>query len=483
MGVFDTIFGATKQVDADGNVELVSGRVSQIPSDRRDIRQSTQVISDVLTQITSTNNKFDAIDTIVTQTPDGKTALNVYVTFTNRGGNFTFYNPSTGRRTKRPETAFRSWCEKIGFNNGSGLDGIMDVLARSAYTRGGFAFEVIVSDDAKEISDIAVVDPATFDTFVWLEAEQRYAIYQRRTDGSRVDLYDGNFVYFPYQPAVGSPVGTLKFEPAIQAMTTYYQHILDATTVLNRIGYPRYHIELDANAILETATYEEKKDFASRQELLENAFDSAQEQLALIGRDSDLLTFNHMKVDTLGGLAGSGIDIRGWLEVDEPLICNSFSLQPILMGRQTTGSYALGTATFKAFVDGVEATAKDLKRANEYIANMWCRVHGFNAVAKFEATPLEWDKLIDKWDAELKKQEYYRRSEEYGYISKDEAANVLHGADKADNTNDEGIYEYLKVSLSTLAAAEATATNTTATQTTEIVETEENADAEETQNT
>lgn len=50
---------------------------------------------------------------------------------------------------------------------------------------------------------------------------------------------------------------------------------------------------------------------------------------------------------------------------------------------------------------------------------------------------------MDKIETKLKKQEFFRRSEEYGYISKDTAAIEVAGVDSADNTTAVGIYEYL----------------------------------------
>ncbi len=446
--------GTAVNVDVQKDKDIRRTRVSAVSSRDQTLYQSTRISKDILTELTQATDKFKAIDTIVNKTPDGKTALNVYVTFTNRGGEYKFYHPKTGKRNKKPDADFRKWRERIGYNNGSGLDGIMDVLARSAYTRGGIAFEVIVSDDMKTINDIAVVDPASFQSFEWIESEGRYAIYQKREDAKKVDLYSGNFVYFPYQPNVGSPVGTLKFEPAISAMTTYYQHIIDSTVVLNRIGYPKYDVAINAQAILDSASASEKATFDDRMNLMNSAFDDTAGNMASIGRDSDIIHFDHTEIKTIGGSAGSGIDVRAWLDVDVPLVCNSFCLQPIMMGRQKEGSYALGSATFKAFVDGVESTSKDLKRANEYIANIWARLNGYNVVCEFEPTPLDWMKEVDRWEARLKEQEFFRRSEEYGYIDKDRAAIRLHNVEKATGTTKPDMFEFLEHQYETATTVE-----------------------------
>ncbi len=436
-------------VDVQKDKDVRRTRVSAISSKDQTVYQSTRISKDILSELTQATDKFKAIDTIVNKTPDGKTALNVYVTFTNRGGEYKFYHPKTGKRNKKPDSDFLKWRERVGFNNGSGLDGIMDILARSAYTRGGMAFEIIVSSDMSTIEDIAVVDPATFESFEWIESEGRYAIYQKREDGKKVDLYSGNFIYFPYQPNVGSPVGTLKFEPAISAMTTYYQHIIDSTVVLNRIGYPKYDVSINAQAVLDSASASEKSTFDDRMNLMNSAFDDTAGNMASIGRDSDIIHFDHTNISTIGGSMSSGIDVRAWLDVDEPLICNSFCLQPIMMGRQKEGSYALGSATFKAFVDGVESTTKDLKRANEYIANMWARLNGYNVVCEFEATPLDWMKEVDRWEAKLKEQEFFRRSEEYGYIDKDHASVRLHNVEKSTGTTKDDMFEFLQYQYET----------------------------------
>ena len=51
--------------------------------------------------------------------------------------------------------------------------------------------------------------------------------------------------------------------------------------------------------------------------------------------------------------------------------------------------------------------------------------------------------MLDKIDYALKNQQFNRRSEEYGYISPDEAAYNTNGTDKA-YTERKGLFEYIK---------------------------------------
>lgn len=419
-------------------------QISVIPSSDKNIFLDNRKTINLLKEICDAPTKFDAVDVIINKTPDGKMAFNTYLRLANQGIEVELKNANTGRVVKKYDAECREFCKNIGKNNACGLDGLIDQLHASAIARTGMAVEVVVNEDVTDVEEVVIIDPVTITNFEWLPEKKRYAAYQTGITGQKIDLYEGNFFWVPHQPKPGKPNGTLQFEPAIATITEFYQLIQDSMVVLNRIGYPRYKCEIDRAALLESATPAEKSTPEAQAKLFQETFDQVESQMRRMGKDNDLITFDSNKVDLLGGgVNGSGIDVRAWFEVLEPLIVNSFQLTPVLMGRLSSGSYSLGTAEYKIVRDTVDTMRRASKRILEEIINMWARVKGYNVRATVTHNPIDWQTELEKLDVQLKKIEVARRSEEYRWISHDEAAQQATGQEMASEPAQIDMYEYL----------------------------------------
>lgn len=433
-----------KKKDKEHNETITMGQVSQIPIKDRDIWVSTQRTTNLLQKIACETNKFKAIETIISETPDGSMAYNNFIRLANQGVTIELYNKNTNRRVKRYDQEVREFCSKLGVNNSAGLDGMLDQLHGSSVARGGMACEVVVNSDGTDIEDVLLIDPATFYEYKWIESEHRYAIYQQRDDGKKIDLYEGNFFYVPHQPKAGRPNGTLQFLPAVVTMTQFYQLFTDSMRILNRIGYPRYDVSIDEEKLLNSLPPNMKNTMEQQQKAFQQAFNNVQSSLRAIGKDSDLVHFSSNTINTIGGgVNGSGIDVRAWFEVLEPLIVNSFSMTPVLMGRLTGGSYSLGTVEFKIVTDTVDSMRRGSKRIIEQVINLWARVKGYPIYSVVNHNPINWEVQKEKLEVELMKMEKARRSEEYKWMDHDTAAMEGIGVEKAEKNDADGLYEYL----------------------------------------
>lgn len=439
---------ANRKRDKEHKSIVSLGQVSQIPFANRDIFPSAQKTLNLLQRIACEHDKFKAIEIIIDETPDGKQAYNIFLRLANQGINIELYNKNTNKRVKRYDVEMRQFCAKLGVNNSEGLDGMLDQLHGSSVARGGMACEVVVTPDGKDVQDVLLVDPATFCEYKWLEDEHRYAIYQRRDDGKKIDLYEGNFFYVPHQPKVGRPDGTLQFLPAVITMTQFYQLFYDSMKILNRIGYPRYDVIIDEEKVLNSIPPNLKASMEQQQQVYKQVYDDVLQNLRMIGKDSDFVHFSSSEMKQIGGgVNGSGIDIRAWFEVLEPLIVNSFSMTPVLMGRLTSGSYSLGTVEFKIVTDTVDSMRRGSKRIIEEVVNLWARVRGYPVYAVVTHNPIDWEVQKEKLEVQLMQMEKARRSQEYGWLSNDEAAISGIGVEKAANNNSAGMYEYLTKNL------------------------------------
>lgn len=423
---------------------IATKQVTVIPQSDKHIYVSGAKTLNLLRKIAETTNKYDAIDIIVNETADGKQALNTYLRLANQGVEIELINATTGKKVKRYDNELREFTRNIGKNNACGLDGLVDQLHYSAIARSGMAVEVVVDKKLTGIDEVLIVDPKTITEFKWLEDKKRYAAYQNGINGNKVDLFEGNFFWIPHQPKPSRPDGTLQFEPAIQTITQFYQLLNDGMKILNRIGYPRYKCTIDREALLNSLPQQEKNTPEAQARTFQRVFTQTVSELRQMGNDSDIVTFDSNQIEILGGgVNGSGIDIRAWFEVIEPLIVNSFQLTPVLMGRLTTGSYSLGTAEYKIVRDNINTMRRASKRMIEEIVNIWARVNGYNVRAVVHHNPIDWQTEIEKLDVQLKKMEVARRAYEYRWITHDEAAKDGYDKEKASQPEQLDMFEFL----------------------------------------
>ncbi len=424
---------------------IATGQISALPSSDKDIFIDNTKTIDLLQKLNMTYNKIDAIDIIINETADGKMAYNSYLRLANQGVNIELINAKTGKIVKKYDKELRQFCIDIAKNNSAGLDGLVDQLHGSSLARGGMAVEVVVSNDVSSIEEVILIDPKTITEFKWLEDKKRYAAYQNIVGSNKkVDLYEGNFFWIPHQPKPGRPDGTLQFEPAIMAVTQQYQLLQDSMAVMNRIGYPHYDVSISEEKLLASSSPDVLVDKEKRKKLFQDTFTRIKSGMQSIGTNSNIVHFDSVDVNVIGGgVNGSGIDVRAWFEVIDPLIINSFQVTPIMLGRLKSGSYSLGTAEYKIVTDTVETMRRSSKRMLEEIINIWAIVNGYNVKAKVTHKPIDWEKEKEKLEVELKKMEKARRAFEYSWIDNDTAAQMGINAERAVEQKPKG-NEYIK---------------------------------------
>lgn len=428
--------------------EIAYGQVSVIQASSKDIPATYPKVADVLTELNNASDVRDAIDVIISKTPDGKSALNTHLRLANQGIKIEWYNKTTGKRTKRYDGESNAFCKYMGLNNSSGLDGLIDQFHYGAVISGGMAVEVVVNRGATDVDEVVVIDVATIDKFVWDDKLRRYRIYQKQdgTTNNQKDLCDGNFYYIPNEPKPGSPKGTLQFESSVYSMAHYLKLMHDSNAVLERIGYPRYSTSIDDEKFYASLPGSVKADSTKLKEVKKKMFDEVKAQCALAGYNSDFISWGSVKREQMGGNSSLGVDVRSFTEITDIEIPQSFTIPPIIMGRgQGKGSYALGTVEMEILVGKIESMRRASKRLIENIMNLWARVKGYNIVCSVTHNAIDWEKQIDKLTAQLKKLEFYRRLDEYGYIDTDDAARNVADVEKAEGKKPpDGSYAYLK---------------------------------------
>ena len=71
----------------------------------------------------------------------------------------------------------------------------------------------------------------------------------------------------------------------------------------------------------------------------------------------------------------------------------------------------------------------------ENVGRIWLQLNGIQGNFKLTHKPIDYQNEIQKWSAQLKKDEHYKKAQENGWISPDDAASGAIGVEKAFNSN------------------------------------------------
>lgn len=419
------------------------GRVSKLDNMPKSISPTRNRGSDLLSEIKRTRDSIDAIQLLIKKSPDASMAFQTLLRLANQGFDMEFM-PIDGNATPQEiQEEWREFAIRVNAVSNAGFDGLIDQLHSSGFAMGGMGIEVVVTRDGRDIEDVYMVSPKTIHwELETREGVEKYIPYQK--DGSNmVDLSRGNFFWIPFDSDIGTPQGNLLFEPAVQAIEMQQQFFNSSQIVLYRIGAPRYVFTISSEALQSSMPPEYKNDMIKQTEWQKNKMQEIVSQLQNIGVENDIVTFDDVTVDTKGADSAFFQGVGAYADIIDTQVMNALKMLGTLMNRRGQGSYALSTVEFKIIVDMVESMRKSSKRMAENIARMWCRVKGYSVQPKFTHKPVDWQALKDQIDYKLKYQELVRKSQEYGWIDENMAAQEAIAKNEAvhDGNN---LYEYVK---------------------------------------
>lgn len=428
-------FGKKKDKD------LYTGKVTQIDGYSGNVYASESKAVNLLNRLRQTYDVFTAIEMLVDEHPDVSMARQMLLSLSNQGGKIEF----SGGRSQRILSEWEEFASRMNGISSTGLDGFILQATDNFITRTGIGYEIVVNQDLTDIDDVYLIHPKTL---MWkLNADKQGYIPYQTINGKEIDLSKSNFRWIPCNPNTGSPKGTFLFKSAISAADMQLEFFSSSQIVLYRVGVPRYKVTIDLEKIMNTAPADTKNDTTGikQKAFMNEVITNVKANLRSIGINNDFVITSDTSIDTVGVNNSAFFQgISAFAEIIDTQMLNALKVLGTLMNRHNQGgSYALSTVEFKAIVDMLAPVQRATKRMVEDIARVWLQVKGYNATVKYTPNPIEWQTFKDKVDYELSNQEYWRKAEEYGHVSPDEATQRTIGNDTAFNPT-ESLFQYVK---------------------------------------
>lgn len=422
------------------------GRASEVSTSRTEYSPFRTKGTKLLDRLRSTYDIHDAIDLLVKEHPDTSMGYAVLQSLVNQGGHIEFTSCSAASSAR----ILREWnefAERVNEVNSNGLDGLLVQLHGYDFRSGGMCCEVVVNADCTDIEDVYPIDPRYLKWKLEERGGKQVWIPYQCVNGKQIDLSGANLIWIPYNPD-GTPCGSLLFAPAVAAADMQLEFLNSSQVVLYRVGAPRYDITLDRESLIKSAPPDVAANPAKANEYIQKTYDLVSASFASLSAENDIIHTDDTKISTIGGDSSAYFQgISAYADVIDVQMMNAVKTLGTLMNRRSSGSYALSTVEFKVIVDMIEPRQRAEKRLVESIARIWLRVHGYNSSVTYTPNPIEWQSMLDKVEFNLKNEEFYRRADEYGYISPDDAAQKVTGAEKAF-TKREGFFAYISKLLS-----------------------------------
>lgn len=442
------------------NSPLYIGRASEVSTSNMEYSPFRTKSTKLLKRLRNTYDVHDAINLLVEEHPDTSMGYAVLQSLVNQGGHIEFSSCSAASSAR----ILREWnefAERVNAVNSNGLDGLLVQLHGYDFRSGGMGCEVVVNSDCTDIEDVYPIDPRYLKWKLERRDNKQVWVPYQCVNGKQIDLSKSNFIWIPFNPD-GTPCGSLLFAPAVSAADMQLEFLNSSQTVLYRVGCPRYDIRLNRESLMKSAPPDVVANPAKSKEYINAAYDAVKSSFSNLSAENDIIHTDDTAISTIGGDSSAYFQgISAYADVIDVQMMNAVKTLGTLMNRRSSGSYALSTVEFKVIVDMIEPRQRAEKRLVESIARIWLRVHGYNSTVKYTPNPIEWQSMLDKIDYNLKNQEFYRRADEYGYISPDDAASKTTGAEKAFAKR-EGFFAYISKFLSKNGSSGTESSNTDA---------------------
>ena len=239
-----------------------------------------------------------------------------------------------------------------------GMEGLLDIFLTSLFTYGAGAMEIVLSPSRESIWDVVPVD-------VWTvrfrREDGRLQAYQLH-DGDEVRLPMERFVYVGLDRDGTNPYGRSMLR-SIPFVVKIQQRLLeDMAKAVHNTGWAKLHVRYAPEA------RERGESAAAYADRVSGDFESLREKLGGLETDQNLVTYDNVSVELVGGGQRSQVFYGNHKAVEEQVI-TGMHLMPILLGRNYGTTETYGTAQFEIVNRQVEAVNRSIQRILERLYN------------------------------------------------------------------------------------------------------------------
>lgn len=239
-----------------------------------------------------------------------------------------------------------------------GMDGLLDIFYTSLFTYGAAALEIVLTQSRESIFDVVPVDVWTLR---FRRENGRLQAYQLH-NGEAVPLPMDRLIYVGLDRDGTNPYGRSMLR-SIPFVVKIQQRLLeDMAKATRNAGWAKLHVKYAPD---ERQRGESVEAYTHR---ISANFDDLRKRLSGLETDQNLVTYDNVQVEVVGGGQRAQVFYENQKAVEEQVI-TAMHLMPILLGRNYGTTETYGTAQFEIVNRQVEAVNRSVKRILERLYN------------------------------------------------------------------------------------------------------------------
>lgn len=301
----------------------------------------------------------------------------------------------------------------------------LNVLFFSAFLRGGFYAEIVLSKNGREALDLATPDPKWL-RFRRVQDPERGQVWEpyQYIDGSPVSLAYETIRYVPIHPLPGKPYGRPLTSSALFVTLFSLGLLHDLRRVVAQQGYPRIDLAINSELLSKwmppsiVNNEEEKRAWlASIVQQVKDAYGSLRPDDAYV--HTDTVSVNK----PVGAVDSSSLGaIDGLFRALERQMVRALKTIPLLMGINEAASETHANRQWEVHVAGIKALQHLCEGLLEHLLGVMLRAAGKQATVQFRFAELRASERLRDAQTEAQEQENAAFAYDRGWISQETAA-------------------------------------------------------------
>ena len=377
------------------------------------------------------------LEILANLSPEMSKGLWDYMRLLNPGWEFEVVNPGSEAPNARGKKLVEEILARLKEKHGS-IDVVLGRMHIGAYMRGAYFAEAVFDVSGREMVDIATPDPASVRFKAQKDPVTGREYYQlgqwQNLQFVPLDQEEG-VSYIPVDPFPGSPYGRPLVSPAMFSALFLLGLLHDLRRVISQQGWPRIHIKVLTEKLLEGLQQTEEvttpEDIEAK---LQAAVNMVKDEYSKLQPDDAYITGDEVEIaGPIGAVSPTNLSgVEGVIEVVERMLVRALKSMPLMLGITDGVSEANANRQWEITVAGVKAMQHLAESMLERFLELACRQQGIQAdvrwvFSEIRASEAQRDALTrsQEIDNELKLRDA-------GIIDQEEAAMNLVGHPPAE---------------------------------------------------
>lgn len=373
----------------------------------------------------------EMLDLLANLSPEVSRALWDFLRLTNAGYEYHAYRVGTETEDKKARAALDAFLDALKDEHGS-FDVVVNRLFIGAFMRGALFAELVLDANGKYPLDIATPDPVTV-RFRLVEDPVRGQTWEMGQLQSRdfVPLDRETIKYIPIDPFPGSPYGRPLVSPALFSTLFLVGLLHDLRRVISQQGYPRIDVVVMIDKIISRMPPENRTDQEEVEKWIEAAVKDIRDVYKNLQPDDALVHDDGVEVKgPIGTVDSSSLgSIDGVIAMLERMAVRALKSMPLMMGITDGVSEANANRQWEIFIAGIKSVQHHAETLLERLLELSLQCQGIVADVRFRFSEVRSAEELRDQQTLAAKIENYARMRNEGWISQDEASNVVIGHD------------------------------------------------------